>query len=1363
MAISAIDAVWIAAAALATKATSRKTSKFDLQDVCFEASTILDLARQITEENIDISTVLSSATAHAKGSEANYLIDEHGLRRVSYMGEFSGVKECPAINVINEGRNYQVIQKFADTTKTFEFMNREYTEQLKRGFRTNRGRTVATEWFILVDPTAYDVVGAFGKLDKIDWKQSTNVAVGDIIYIYVSNDFQSLKFKCKVNRVNLPKPDIDDKKFNISGRFDGTYGRYMEIELLKELKGSLYNKAALEKYGFSSPNGSVRVIPQVKEGLDLVQKLQESQELDPEIHDGSYELVKETINAYAHMGDLSSIDYKDLNLVYLMSIGTWKHKVQAKKKTIADSNLPQKEKDKLLAILNNVWSKAENYEYHNEEKGRPSIGMFGTGFFTFLGKTDDSSPRSFIQMCIDIKDMTDEQTILNRCSETLTDKFHGMKAASASMVLHCLKPTVFPIFNSNMGADNIFVYLGVEIKWKTEIYSYIKNTRIVKDFRDKNFKVKNYRIFDMAAWDIGQSIKHTEIDYLGVLDYLENNREVQYSDPETAGLSSKEKNRLLDVKAKGQTAVAEMKKMVELCKENYGLDKCESMTWLDGSNTKTRKYLWAQIKYSQYADFPVSISLFAEMSPETDKARYRFSLEIKNDKADKAQMEKYHSHLDVPMKAESSLVYVSGSNEFDTFLVLDESPDDIKHKIADGTYKKVQLCRIEELKDSTTNDDIESAMLEGVQDLIPYYEHVLGIKKFEYWPTLEEYDPGISKEKWLEILNNSTITFNENLRMFKAMLELEGESTCANLAEQFGGTAASYNGLGRAFGERVHKETNCDLCKDEDRERFYTISFVGREVVENGKNRYSWKLREELRDALEDMDLSEIELNSKNTDNREFDKNMILYGPPGTGKTYNTAIYAVAICDGKSIDELTDYDAVMARYNELKTQRRIAFTTFHQSYGYEEFIEGIKPIVDKESENVGYTIEAGVFKKFCTDAGKKNVTVSDAEVRKDAKVWNILLDGTGVSELKKRCFEENTIRIGWDESPEYISEDIADLSDKSKKILINFQDEMKIGDIVVIQRSKTSIDAIAIVTGEYEYDKNDNPWPRKRTVNWLIKGEEIDIFYLNGGVQLDRKSVYPLDRIQPEKILSLVKKKEQITIENENRPFVFIIDEINRGNISKIFGELITLIENTKREGMLEAASAILPYSGEEFSVPNNVYILATMNTADRSIALMDTALRRRFKFEEMMPKSQILRDIGADIINAEGIKLDVAAMLDTINERIEFLFDREHTIGHAFFTGLKNEPTVAKLASIFKKSVIPLLQEYFYEDYSKIMLVLGDNGKEKDDQKFILATETKANLIFRGDTSDIDIPDYSYEIQDKAFYNIMSYIEITG
>ena len=346
----------------------------------------------------------------------------------------------------------------------------------------------------------------------------------------------------------------------------------------------------------------------------------------------------------------------------------------------------------------------------------------------------------------------------------------------------------------------------------------------------------------------------------------------------------------------------------------------------------------------------------------------------------------------------------------------------------------------------------------------------------------------------------------------------------------------------------------------------------------------------------------------KETMKKEFDKNVIFYGPPGTGKTYTTAKRAVEICKTESEKELTDYSEIMERYNELKKKNRIEFITFHQSYGYEEFIEGIKPIVlneddESDSENsqeIKYEIVDGIFKKFCDEARKAQ--------------------------------------------------------------------------------------------------------------------------------------------------------------DKENNEYVLIIDEINRGNISKIFGELITLIETTKRAGKKECISTKLPYSKEEFTVPDNVYIIGTMNTADRSIALMDTALRRRFKFEEMLPNYDLLKDI---FVEDEGVKVNIGAMLKAINERIEYLYDREHTIGHAVFLELKENNNIDQLENIFKKSVIPLLQEYFYEDYDKIRLILGDNAKDEDEQ-FIFAESIKPKDVFEGDIGDIDIPEKKYIIKYENFRNIMAYKNIS-
>ena len=481
-----------------------------------------------------------------------------------------------------------------------------------------------------------------------------------------------------------------------------------------------------------------------------------------------------------------------------------------------------------------------------------------------------------------------------------------------------------------------------------------------------------------------------------------------------------------------------------------------------------------------------------------------------------------------------------------------------------------------------------------------------------------------------------------------------------------------------------------------------------------------------------------------------FDKNMILYGPPGTGKTYSTAIYAVAICDGHNIETVKAqrYEDVIARYRELLSEGRVAFTTFHQSYGYEEFIEGIKPVMIGE-DNIGYSVEDGVFKSFCKGA----VVPEGYEVDHNAKVWKVVLksgEGASNNSVKQECFSEGKIMYDWKTKEEHRgSYQYAQID--------HFCERMNIGDVIVTYSGKTGrcIDAIGIVTGDAVYDADKSSYRWSREVRWIDYNIELDISALNAGKYFDNDSLQNLKRVN---IASLFKLVGPMTLVPSEKNYVFVIDEINRGNISKIFGELITLIEDTKREGMDEQASAILPYSGDKFSVPSNVYILGTMNTADRSIALMDTALRRRFQFVEMMPDANVLRAIGANKV----ADLDVAEMLETINERITFLYDREHTIGHAFFTKLAKAPTIQTLASIFEKSVIPLLQEYFYEDYQKIQLVLGDNGKQDPKTKFILDEEVKAKKIFKGHVEDVvDLPEKKYTINKDAFLNIESYKQI--
>ena len=501
---------------------------------------------------------------------------------------------------------------------------------------------------------------------------------------------------------------------------------------------------------------------------------------------------------------------------------------------------------------------------------------------------------------------------------------------------------------------------------------------------------------------------------------------------------------------------------------------------------------------------------------------------------------------------------------------------------------------------------------------------------------------------------------------------------------------------------------------------------------------------------------------------KEFDKNVIFYGPPGTGKTYTTAKRAVEICKNESEEDLTDYSEIMKKYNELKENNRIEFITFHQSYGYEEFIEGIKPVVsnedyesEDESENkqelktnikiendIKYDVVDGIFKKFCDNARKAIIETHDNDdVSPEAIVWKVTVRNNVI----KDCFENSRVRIDWN------------FDDAGA---VGFVEEVKKGDIIITtDGSRTRINGIAVVTDDkgYTLDKEKRD-ATTRNVKWLAKNIDENIKNINKEKMLHRRTVARVPNMKVEDIIKLAKEKNQkelskIVIKENKEPYVFIIDEINRGNISKIFGELITLIETTKRsgEGKKECISTKLPYSKEEFTVPDNVYIIGTMNTADRSIALMDTALRRRFKFEEMLPDYHLLEDI---FVEDKGTKVNIGAMLKVINERIEYLYDREHTIGHAVFLELKENNNIEKLENIFKKSVIPLLQEYFYEDYDKIRIVLGDNAKDEDEQ-FISAVSIPED-VFEANIDDIDIPEKKYIINYDNFKNIMAYKNIS-
>lgn len=429
--------------------------------------------------------------------------------------------------------------------------------------------------------------------------------------------------------------------------------------------------------------------------------------------------------------------------------------------------------------------------------------------------------------------------------------------------------------------------------------------------------------------------------------------------------------------------------------------------------------------------------------------------------------------------------------------------------------------------------------------------------------------------------------------------------------------------------------------------RFLEYSVLGKNEVES----YAKPLFE---DILSNSNLSAIKQSENEKiliENQNIPLNQILYGPPGTGKTYHTIDKALEILG----ENLENRDEKKAKFDEYVKNGQIVFTTFHQSYGYEEFVEGIKPRIDSKenSKEVEYEIKDGIFKELCKKA----------------------LDNYKVSLLTQEEFVksedlENKIEIFLDE-----------LVDQQK-----FIEKIQSGGFKLEEYNEK----YRIITD----DTNANLYLNLEIFKTLLENKDKIINGRSIKQILNNKHRRQIDSYYFQ-LVKLFKEREQdYKVDNnpsekpELKPYIIIIDEINRGNVSKIFGELITLIEPSKRIGEKEELKVTLPYSGEKFGVPKNVYIIGTMNTADRSITSLDTALRRRFEFIEMMP------DVSKLSMDCEGINLQ--ELLKAINTRIEYLLDREKTIGHAFFVSVENLEDLKKFFKIklfrFCKSIFIMI-----------------------------------------------------------------------
>ena len=532
-----------------------------------------------------------------------------------------------------------------------------------------------------------------------------------------------------------------------------------------------------------------------------------------------------------------------------------------------------------------------------------------------------------------------------------------------------------------------------------------------------------------------------------------------------------------------------------------------------------------------------------------------------------------------------------------------------------------------------------------------------------------------------------------NEKSFK--FEVISEKPISNKSDNYEGGLMAYWNKFNNISDVLNQQQTIFNAIEKELNRTQISGFLKHNKKELEKMAFDADFRKEVLDQSEnqiniDELIKKINELMSNTDNTPaIPLNQILFGAPGTGKTYHTKEMAVEIINGKK-EKDRSREEINKEYEQLVEEGQIVFTTFHQSLSYEDFIEGIKPRTI--GGNVTYEVKDGIFKQLCSRAIAQKPKNSDIEIYDFDEGWDDL-----IAEVEKNpnlsldtrkggkiyvtgITNEGNLKIKHKDSKSKTEYSI--LYSRAEKLQEEFPDLSKVKNISKEFRS--------VIPGCYY------------TAYWAI------LNYINNKIK---------------------EKNKDIDYE-EPKTHVLIIDEINRGNVSAIFGELITLLEEDKRKGNPEHTEVKLPYSGDNFSVPNNVYIIGTMNTADRSVEALDTALRRRFSFVEMQPKPDILSKV-------EGVELK--KLLKTINQRIEVLIDKDHQIGHSYFIGIQN---IVDLQRTFKAKIIPLLEEYFYGDFGKIGLVLGG--------EFIKLAENQ-----------VAFPEnFEYEkgfLEDKKIYHITS------
>ena len=623
-------------------------------------------------------------------------------------------------------------------------------------------------------------------------------------------------------------------------------------------------------------------------------------------------------------------------------------------------------------------------------------------------------------------------------------------------------------------------------------------------------------------------------------------------------------------------------------------------------------------------------------------------------------------------------------------------------------------------------------------------DKVYGFAKFTHPPKVEG--------------NNNLIVFYSQNKIvgFYGKAEILKETVTVNEQE-------TYNLVGEKELAVVLENKIEDLKEKgflEDKERVGQVGYSYLEKVETvlniideaiGLNPTQINELNKIKDWVVQQKQSKI--SKSNNDMKEPELNQIFFGPPGTGKTYNTINEAIKIADPEfykanhdNRDELKKRFKLLLLNSDNENVGQIGFTTFHQSMSYEDFIEGIKPVKPIATDTyLKYEIQEGIFKRICRIANdsinavvvKPDSLLSLSQDEFDKAHFYKMSLGNSQSDLDNEiydyCIQNSCIALGWGDGYDYTGKDEKSIKDFavekgierfSVTAINQFKILLKIGDYVIISNGNYYVRAIGKVVGEYEF-KEESPFANNptynqfRNVEWIFTDKSIpatEIYNKN----LSQQTIYQLIKNEiKQEFFVKDKKVDLVKLPKNPKNYVLIIDEINRGNVSSIFGELITLIEKDKRAGTDEELSVVLPYSKKEFKVPQNVFIIGTMNTADRSIEALDTALRRRFSFREMPPKPTLILEEGKlKTKNGKIDDIDVVEILKVMNDRIEKLIDKDHKIGHSYFLGIE---TLDELKQTFKDKVIPLLEEYFFGDFGKISLVLGSSFISKSSKSGVL------------------------------------------